>query len=282
MPSVKNLHGMMGRRDAFTLLEVIISSLLSSVVLLLVYSSIDTAAKLSGSGVNQSLDDVVARSILYQIKDDLISTSISPADYLQSFATSSFESNKYAADCLSGDSNSSGVLLTERCVLIERRCRLDGNQGVGMASNEYWRSNQLLAYVVSEANLFDELADHLKQMGKELEVEDFKCGIDAGFHRCHLIVGQSPDQVRLVGVDAVFERPEVLDLQFVAFDGSDWERPTVDLIVDPLAVRIELKTASVFNESFLKDGRSLSRNSESDGTWHHLVTRVHQPLVKDR
>lgn len=78
------------RKMGFTLLEVIISTALSSVVMILVYSSIDMAARLSRTGNSSVASIAIVRAVLFQMRDDLKRTSTLPRDYLQEVSGMSF------------------------------------------------------------------------------------------------------------------------------------------------------------------------------------------------
>lgn len=271
------------KRAAFTLLEVIIATALSSVVLVLVYSSIDIAARLSTSGQTKSSDDAVARSVIFQIKDDLKFTASSSADYFQALALSSFEFDKYAKDFLSEELQNPGVILSERCVLIERPWSLPGMENSKEGIDRIWGAKRWIAYFVSRSRFEDDLATCLKEMGIELDLDDSMSGYPLGLHRCFLMCGDSNQRLKLVQVDPVFERPEVAELVFSHFQGNSWKRPRGEVVTDPLAIRIDLKTTRDSPANPTKENAfAPSRRSASDEKWHQLVTRLYRPLANDR
>ena len=88
-------HRRLLSRHGFTLLEVMISTVLSSVVLVLVYSSVDVAARLSRAGTQSVVNDSVARTALFRIHDDLKTAPVSAGHYLASATGGAFTSDRF-------------------------------------------------------------------------------------------------------------------------------------------------------------------------------------------
>jgi len=258
----------------FTLLEVMISTVLSSVVLMLVYSSVDVAARLSHAGTQSTLNDSVARTVLFRIHDDLKTMSEGSEQYLSLTANDSFASDRFRQFMVQGGPAGSEIRVSSEFLLLQSIWSappaLPHQDDLKDAS---WGA-KYVAYFVSAEGFENELGDHLRRLGLSLQAPEMDFPPQPGFHRCLLIRDSSEGALRLIGVDPMFERPELDSVTFRVFDGSNWLVPDAsnsdDAVAIESSIQLEKETGSIPSGKF---GSQRSNQSKRGG--YSLVTTVH-------
>ncbi|MDA9777121.1 prepilin-type N-terminal cleavage/methylation domain-containing protein [Rubripirellula sp.] len=272
------------RKMGFTLLEVIISTALSSVVMILVYSSIDMAARLSRTGNSSVASIAIVRAVLFQMRDDLKRTSNLPRDYLQVVSGISFQSERFSRFFSPPKTEQGVIRLSSHCLLVKREWAMPiAERSVAEDSDEVkvYGASRYVAYIVSETNLVDELTNALGSMGASLTVQNGVTGNSSGLHRCFVSQVDGGNQFHLVDLDLVFERDEVTAMQFEYFENGIWRRATESWVTDPLGVRVSLRTKSVIQESAGLSLNPIDRRG-NQGNWNQLAIKIENPSESKR
>ncbi|MEC7409907.1 MAG: prepilin-type N-terminal cleavage/methylation domain-containing protein, partial [Planctomycetota bacterium] len=216
------------QRFAFTLLEVMISTALSSVVMLLVYSSLDVSAKLSKTGTDALELDAVARGVLFQIHDDLKSVSDSRASYLDDYTREAFDSQTQRITELQTVLQDPALWVSDSFLMVRKDWHLPGRDFEIETADPFTGCVKCVAYFSSAESFGGELAERFKAIDKQLKMDGRWDVNPIGLHRCLLSQDSVRNNFQLVAVDPDFERAEVQSLTFEIFDGEQW-RSSVEI-----------------------------------------------------
>ena len=257
-------------RHGFTLLEVMISTVLSSVVLVLVYSSVDVSARLSRAGTQSVVNDSVARTVLFRIHDDLKTAPVSAGHYLASTTGDAFTSDRFRKFVKRDEAVAPSMKVSRDFLLLQTTWSASALRDLEDLSGSL-AGEKFVAYFVSNDTFESELVGHLRSVGLTLVGSDLDFQPTAGFHRCLLVGDSGTGAFRLVGVDSMFDREEIDSVVFRVFDGSSWSIP-ISTAVDPLLAiesSIHLRSDAVLDSVSITNTNKTIHPSRGD---YSLVT----------
>ncbi|MEC8475027.1 MAG: prepilin-type N-terminal cleavage/methylation domain-containing protein [Planctomycetota bacterium] len=261
------------QRSAFTLLEVMISTALSSVVMLLVYSSLDVSAKLSKTGTDALERDAVARGVLFRIHDDLKSVSDSHATYLDDYTREVFDSQTQRITELQTALHDPTVWVSDSFLMVRKDWHLPRTDFEIEAADPFAGLVKCVAYFSSAESFGIELAESFKTIDKQLQMDGRWDVNPIGLHRCLLIQDPARTHFQLVAVDPDYERTEVQSLTFEIFDGEQWRSAAENESGELKAVRTSL-TLSQAGKNAVQSLRPISVRESSTRNRYSLKTRI--------
>ena len=265
-------HRRLLSRHGFTLLEVMISTVLSSVVLVLVYSSVDVAARLSRAGTQSVVNDSVARTVLFRIHDDLKTAPVPAGHYLASTTGDAFTSDRFRNFVKRDEVVAPSIKVSRDFLLLQSAWSTSALQNQADRSGTL-SGKKYIAYFVSRDAFESELGDHLRSVGLTLVGSDLDFQPTAAFHRCLLVRDSGRGAFRLVDVDSMFDREEIDSVAFRVFNGSSWSIPISAAVEPPLAIEssVHLRTDAVSGAASNNNTSKTSYPARGD---YSLVTTV--------
>ena len=261
------------QRFAFTLLEVMISTALSSVVMLLVYSSLDVSAKLSKTGTDALELDAVARGVLFRIHDDLKSVSNSHASYLDDYTREAFDSQNQRITEPQTVLHDPAVWVSDSFLMVRKDWHLPGTDFEIEAADPFTGLVKCVAYFSSAESFGGELAERFKTIDEQLKMDSRWDVNPIGLHRCLLIQDSARNDFQLVAVDPDFERTEVQSLTFEIFDGEQWRSSVEKQSGEFKAVRTSL-TLSQARKNAVPSLRPMTVRENGNRNQYSLKTRI--------
>ncbi len=266
-------------RNAFTLLEVSIASMLSSVLMLLIYSSLDKTARMSSAGAFESSGRPVARTILHRISDDLRAFSDSGASYFPEVLSNAFTADRFDFAMVERRKDSKPMLVSDGFIMVKHSASPRSMSSIDSPTRQRVPKDCYVAYFVSLKDFGAELTEKLRDVGCSVQLPKGLRVNDQGFHRCFLQRKNQPTQFELIGIDEDYERDEVSALIISAFDGDRWMNAAEIEGLQPVAVRtmiqMEKPTGVGVNQSQSGSVRAITSRSQ-----HSLITRMTEPHSK--
>ena len=224
-----------------TLIEVLITSALSTVLLAILYSSLDVASQVSSRAETRGTHDALARAVKKRIEWDIQNASRRPAS--TPLPLSSNDSSDAAMRATSIPTDKLPLVLgCADLLLIQTSPR---EHGVWQRANQGEQAEHTFhAYFVISPQSPRPLSQRLRDL--DLTAGPLLAALQhtPGLHRYLLRVQAETQAAEIIQIDPDYQRLDFASLSVGFFDGLDWTLKCISASQAPHAVRCSLTIQS--------------------------------------
>lgn len=223
------------RREAFTLLEVIISISLGSILVIIAYASLDIASRLTKAGSENTRQNGLARAVFQQIEFGLRTENNNRHDYVEQYFPQTDGEVKITQSIQTPRST---VLGSDNVLLIRRFDSSPGSNGADPIKKGYRPIFDFDAFFVTATASDPQLQKSLKLLGYRLDRRPPIAKQMTGLHRFRIALNVDDRTATVKSVNWSFEKPEFKSMRFEYFDGDEWSDSWTSTDNSPVAVRV--------------------------------------------